>query len=92
MNNKQNAFGSLEDAIESFMVSGDCDSYDNYIESMPNTRETVNELLNACSGYDLLEIYTKLLIDCSDILTGEERCKLKKDYKKNLFSSTSWRN
>lgn len=85
LDNGQNAFESLDDAIERFMVSGDNGLLYDYIESMSNTRETVNELLNACLGYDLLEIYTKLLIDCRDFLTAEERDKLKLDYKR-IFS------
>ena len=83
--NGQNAFESLVDAIENYMVSGDNGLLYDYIESMPDTRESVNELLNACSGYDLLEIYIKLLVDCRDILTAEERNKLKLDYKR-IFS------
>lgn len=84
LNNEQNAFDSLEDAIESYFESGENDLYEDYIDSMPNTRESVNELLNACSSYDLLGIYTKLLTDFSDLLDVEERDKLKMNYKETF--------
>ena len=78
-------FDSLEDSICFYFESGKTEPYKEYLENMPNTRKSVNELLKACSSYDLLEIYFKLLIDCNELLTEKERKRLLKKYK-SIFS------
>ena len=57
---------------------------DDYLDQMSYSRESVNELLDAITSWDLLQVYEKLLIDFAELLTPEELIRLKKDYRKTF--------
>lgn len=54
---------------------------DDFLEEMPYSRDSVDEMLEVLSSWDLLPVYDKLLTECVDLLTPEELSKLKMDYK-----------
>lgn len=56
-----------------------------FLEKMPRSRESVDELLDAIYGWDLWPIYNMLLTEYEALLTPAEIAKLKADYKE-LFS------
>lgn len=58
---------------------------DDYLDRMPCSRQSVDEMLETVSYWDMWPIYNKLLTDCVDLLTTEVLTKLKADYKE-IFS------
>lgn len=54
---------------------------DDFLEEMPYSRNSVDEMLEVLSSWDLLPVYDKLLTECVGLLTPEELSKLKMDYK-----------
>ena len=57
---------------------------EDFLEKMPCPRESVDEMLEAASGWDLLPVYNKLLTDCVALLSPKELAKLKADYKEKF--------
>ena len=51
-----------------------------YLDILPHSRDSVDELLEAVLQYDIIEIYDKLLIEYEDLLLEEEKERLKSDY------------
>ena len=73
---------TLDDVMERIMENGKFDSsLQDFLDTMPHTRESTDELLDAVLEWDLWELYNKLLTDHDDLLTPEEREKLKADYR-----------
>lgn len=77
---KDYAIETLDDIIEC-LDDPDFDAIlEDFLEKMPCTRESVEEMLEAVSALDLWPVYRKLLTDCVALLTPEELAKLKADY------------
>lgn len=57
---------------------------EDFLDKMPCSRESVDEMLEVISGWDLLTVYDKLLAECESLLTAEEIMKLKDDYKEKF--------
>lgn len=55
-----------------------------FLEKMPCSRDSVEEMLETVSALDLWPVYRKLLTDCVTLLTPEELAKLKADYKEKF--------
>ena len=78
---KDYAIETLDDIIEC-LDDPDFDALlEDFLEKMPCTRESVEEMLEAVSSLDLWPVYNKLLTDCVALLSPEELAKLKADYK-----------
>ena len=78
------AIETLNDVVECI---DDPDFYpilEDFLEKMPCSRESVDEMLKVVSGWDLLPVYNKLLIDRAALLTPEELAKLRANYKKKF--------
>lgn len=81
---KDYAIETLDDIIEC-LDDPDYDAIlEDFLEKMPCTRESVEEMLEAVSSLDLWPVYNKLLTDCVALLTSEELAKLKADYKEKF--------
>ncbi len=81
---KDYAIETLNDVVEC-MADPDFDSIlENFLEKMPRSRESVDEMLEVVSSWDLWPVYDKLLTDCAGFLSPEELEKLKADYKKTF--------
>ncbi|MBR1814832.1 MAG: hypothetical protein IJ773_13645 [Lachnospiraceae bacterium] len=77
--------GALKYIME-YMDYPDFDTFlDDYLEKMPYSRESVDELLEVVSSWDLWSVYNKLLADYTELLSKGELKKLKADYRE-LFS------
>ena len=77
---KDYAIETLDDIIEC-LDDPDFDVIlEDFLEKMPCTRESVEEMLEAVSALDFWPVYRKLLTDCVALLTPEELAKLKADY------------
>ncbi len=73
---------TLDDVMERIMENGRFDSsLQDFLDTMPHTREITEELLDAVIEWDLWELYDKLLTEHDDLLTPEELEKLKADYR-----------
>ena len=73
---------TLDDVMERIMENGKFDSsLQDFLDTMPHTRESTEELLDAVLEWDLWELYNKLLTEHDDLLTPEELEKLKADYR-----------
>ena len=78
---KDYAIETLDNIIEC-LDDPDFDAIlEDFLEKMPCTRESVEEMLEAVSSLDLWPVYNKLLTDCVALLSPEELAKLKADYK-----------
>ena len=78
---KEYAIDTLDDVIEC-LDDPDFDTIlEDFLEKMPCSRESVEEMLETVSAFDLWPVYNKLLTDCVALLTPEELAKLKADYK-----------
>ena len=81
---KDYAIETLDDVMDC-LDDPDFDSIlEDFLESMPNSRESVDEMLETVSALDLWPVYRKLLTDCVTLLTREELAKLKADYKEKF--------
>lgn len=58
-----------------------------FLDSMPCSRKTVDELIKVISKYDLWLVYYKLLHDCGSLLSPTEREKIESDYKKKKLQA-----
>lgn len=77
---KDYAIETLDDVIEC-LDDPDFDTIlEDFLEKMPCTRESVEEILEIVSALDLWPVYNKLLMDCVALLSPEELAKLKADY------------
>lgn len=77
---KEYAIEILDDVTDC-LDDPDFDSIlEDFLERMPCTRESVDEMLETVSALDLWPVYRKLLTDCAAFLTPEELAKLKADY------------
>lgn len=75
------AIETLDDVIECIDDSEFESILEDFLEKMPYSRESVDEMLEAISGWDLWQVYNKLLTECTELLTAAEISKLKSDYK-----------
>ena len=57
---------------------------EDYLEKMPCSRESVDEMLEVIAGRDLWQVYNKLLTECTALLTTAEVAKLKADYREKF--------
>lgn len=75
---------TLDDVIEC-IDDPDFDSIlEDFLEEMPRTRESVDEMLEVIAGWDLWQLYNKLLTECTALLTTAEVAKLKAEYKEKF--------
>lgn len=75
---------TLDDVIDC-LDDPDFDSIlEDFLEKMPCSRESVDEMLEAIAGWDLWQVYNKLLTECIALLTVAEVAKLKADYKEKF--------
>lgn len=75
---------TLDDVIDC-IDDPDFDSIlEDFLDNMPSSRESVDEMLEIASAWDLWPVYYKLLTDCETFLTPEEHAKLKTDYKEKF--------
>lgn len=78
------ALETLDDVVEC-IEDPDFDSIlEEFLEKMPSSRESVDEMLKTVSALDLWSVYNKLLTDCVALLSPEELAKLKADYKEKF--------
>ena len=81
---KDYAIETLDDVIEC-LDDPDFDTIlEDFLEKMPCSRESVEEMLETVSALDLWPVYNKLLTDCVALLSPEELAKLKADYKEKF--------
>lgn len=77
-------FDSLEEIMK-YTDDPDFNSYlEEFLKNMPYSRESVNEMLETITGWDLWPIYNKLLTEYESLLTTEEITKLRSDYKEKF--------
>lgn len=75
---------TLDDVIDC-LDDPDFDSIlEDFLEKMPCSRERVDEMLEVIAGWDLWQVYNKLLTECTALLTTAEVAKLKADYKEKF--------
>lgn len=65
------------------------DELEEYLDLMPDNRQTVNEVKSTVEDYDYLCLYKKLR-DCKELLTREEWEQLLKAYKEKLNCDEDW--
>lgn len=81
---KDYAIETLDDVIEC-LDDPDFDTIlEDFLEKMPCSRESVEEMLETISSLDLWPVYHKLLTDCVALLLPDELSKLKADYKEKF--------
>ena len=81
---KDYAIETLDDVVEC-LDDPDFDTIlEDFLEKMPYSRKSVEEMLKTVSALDLWPVYRKLLTDCTVFLTPEELAKLKADYKEKF--------
>ena len=81
---KDYAIETLDDVIECLDDSDFDTILEDFLDKMPCSRESVEEMLEAVSALDLWSVYNKLLTDCVALLSPEELAKLKADYKEKF--------
>lgn len=81
---KDYAIETLDDVIECFNDSDFDTILEDFLEKIPCSRESVEEMLETISALDLWPVYNKLLTDCVALLSPEELAKLKADYKEKF--------
>ena len=77
---KEYAIKTLDDVTDCLYDPDFYSILKDFLECMPNSRESVDEMLETVSALDLWPVYRKLLTDCVALLTPEELAKLKADY------------
>lgn len=81
---KDYSITTLDDVIEC-MGDSDFDSIlDEFLESMPFSRDSADKMLRILSDWDLLPVYLKLLTEYMSLLSQDEVAKLKSDYKEKF--------
>lgn len=81
---KDYAIETLDDVIDC-LDDPDFDSIlEDFLEKMPSSRKSVDEMLEVIAGWDLWQVYNKLLTECTALLTTAEVAKLKADYKEKF--------
>lgn len=81
---KDYAIETFDDVIEC-LDDPDFDTIlEDFLEKMPCSRESVEELLETVPALNLWPVYNKLLTDCVDLLSPQELAKLKSDYKEKF--------
>lgn len=74
--------------LEDLIMNYDDPDYDSklndYLERMPHTRESADELLDVLISVDSSDVYTKLLMDFKDLLSPEEISSLEREYTKRF--------
>lgn len=83
---KDYAIETLDDVIECLDDSDFDTMLEDFLDRMPCSRESVEEMLETVSALDLWPVYNKLLTDCIALLSPEELVKLKVDYKEKFSS------
>lgn len=81
---KDYAIETLDDVIECLDNPEFDTILEDFLEKMPCSRESVEEMLETISSLDLWPLYNKLLTDCVALLSPEELAKLKADYKEKF--------
>lgn len=79
-------FDSLDDAIQSVDGVNSDGMIEEYLESMPHTRDSVNKIIEAWKHNKIRQLYDKLISDYGDILAEDEKAKIEFDYK-NIFDN-----
>lgn len=75
---------TLDDVIDC-IDDPDFDSIlEDFLDNMPSSRESVDEMLETVAVWDLWQVYHKLLTECEAFLTPEEHARLKSDYKEKF--------
>lgn len=75
---------TFDDVIEC-MGDSDFDSIlDEFLESMPFSRDSADKMLRIIYDWDLLPVYLKLLTEYMSLLSQDEVAKLKSDYKEKF--------
>lgn len=76
------------ETLEDLIMNYDDPDYDSklndYLERMPHTRESADELLDVLISVDSSDVYTKLLMDFKDLLSPEEISSLEREYTKRF--------
>lgn len=75
---------TLEDLIMNYDDPDYDSKLDDYLERMPYTRESADELLDVLISVDSSDVYTKLLMDFKDLLSPEEISNLEREYTKRF--------
>ena len=81
---EQYAIETLDDVIECINDPDFDTIIEDFLDKMPCSRESVEEMLETVSALDLWPVYNKLLTDCVALLSPEELAKLKADYKEKF--------
>lgn len=77
---KDYAIETLEDVIDCLGDPYFDTLLEEFLDKMPCSRESVEEMLKTVSAFDLWPVYNKLLTDCVTLLSPDELAKLKADY------------
>lgn len=77
-------FETLEDLIMNYDDPDYDSKLNDYLERMPHTRESTDELLDVLISVDSSAVYTKLLMDFKDLLSPEEISSLEREYTKRF--------
>lgn len=81
---KDHIIETLDDVIECLDDPEFDTILEDFLEKMPCSRESVDEMLETVSALDLWPVYYKLLTDCLSLLSSDELAKLKADYKEKF--------
>lgn len=78
------ALETLDDVIDC-IEDPDFDSVlEDFLGKMPPSRDSVDEMLEIITAWDLWQVYHKLLKECKEFLMPEEYAKLMTDYKEKF--------
>lgn len=75
---------SLDDYVNRYMNNSDYFEMLDYLQQMPASEKTKQELIDAIYSYDIVELYDVLFDKCSEFLTPEEREQLKLRYERTF--------
>lgn len=72
------------DEIICACMEGECELDDifDYINAMPHTRESAEEMLDTITCYDVEDAYRALLFDLDDLLSEDELAAVREKYQK----------
>lgn len=77
---REYALQTLEDVIQCREDADFDEILEDFLDKMPHSRESVDEMLKILSDWDLWPVYYKLLTDCTAALTPDETARLKAAY------------